>query len=200
MNISDTCKNQTKRLDFDNTINLSSLIVILGTERQRIRTSTKFGRTKWPLITGIPTTSTSSIDSVSVLCLRVTVVVQPYHSWPVVVYWPTLGPLSTGLLCCLYSSLKSHNRSNRVTTQDVEGTTLWLIQDSWFSLLQWPLHWYTVCFLKSISDYPSEMSLHIEFDDTNTFRRHRVRESLDINSWVDGGLCPSLVVWQDPFV
>jgi hypothetical protein len=29
INISDTCKNQTKRLDFDNTINLSSLIVIL---------------------------------------------------------------------------------------------------------------------------------------------------------------------------
>ena len=28
--ISDTCKNQPKRLDFDNTINLSSLIVILG--------------------------------------------------------------------------------------------------------------------------------------------------------------------------
>ncbi len=28
--ISDTCKNQAKRLDFDNTINLSSLIVILG--------------------------------------------------------------------------------------------------------------------------------------------------------------------------
>ena len=28
--ISDTCKNQSKRLDFDNTINLSSLIVILG--------------------------------------------------------------------------------------------------------------------------------------------------------------------------
>jgi hypothetical protein len=27
--ISDTCKNQPKRLDFDNTINLSSLIVIL---------------------------------------------------------------------------------------------------------------------------------------------------------------------------
>ncbi len=30
--ISDTCKNQPKRLDFDNTINLSSLIVILGVE------------------------------------------------------------------------------------------------------------------------------------------------------------------------
>jgi hypothetical protein len=29
INISDTCKNQPKRLDFDNTINLSSLIVIL---------------------------------------------------------------------------------------------------------------------------------------------------------------------------
>ncbi len=28
--ISDTCKNQTKRLDFDNTINLSSLIVSLA--------------------------------------------------------------------------------------------------------------------------------------------------------------------------
>jgi hypothetical protein len=28
--ISDTCKNQPKRLDFDNTINLSSLIVSLG--------------------------------------------------------------------------------------------------------------------------------------------------------------------------
>jgi hypothetical protein len=28
--ISDTCKNQSKRLDFDNTINLSSLIVILA--------------------------------------------------------------------------------------------------------------------------------------------------------------------------
>ncbi len=31
--ISDTCKNQPKRLDFDNTINLSSLIVILGRHR-----------------------------------------------------------------------------------------------------------------------------------------------------------------------
>jgi hypothetical protein len=30
INISDTCKNQPKRLDFDNTINLSSLIVILA--------------------------------------------------------------------------------------------------------------------------------------------------------------------------
>jgi hypothetical protein len=30
INISDTCKNQPKRLDFDNTINLSSFIVILG--------------------------------------------------------------------------------------------------------------------------------------------------------------------------
>jgi len=29
INISDTCKNQPKRLDFDNAINLSSLIVIL---------------------------------------------------------------------------------------------------------------------------------------------------------------------------
>jgi hypothetical protein len=29
INISDACKNQPKRLDFDNTINLSSLIVIL---------------------------------------------------------------------------------------------------------------------------------------------------------------------------
>ncbi len=28
--ISDTCKNQPKRLDFDNTINLSTLIVSLG--------------------------------------------------------------------------------------------------------------------------------------------------------------------------
>jgi hypothetical protein len=28
--ISDTCKNQPKRLDFDNTINLSSLIVSLA--------------------------------------------------------------------------------------------------------------------------------------------------------------------------
>ena len=33
--ISDTCKNQPKRLDFDNTINLSSLIVSLGDEKQR---------------------------------------------------------------------------------------------------------------------------------------------------------------------
>ena len=31
--ISDTCKNQPKRLDFDDTINLSSLIVILETQR-----------------------------------------------------------------------------------------------------------------------------------------------------------------------
>ena len=30
--ISDTCKNQPKRLDFDNTINLSSLIVSLGAQ------------------------------------------------------------------------------------------------------------------------------------------------------------------------
>ncbi len=29
INISDTCKNQPKKLDFDNTINLSNLIVIL---------------------------------------------------------------------------------------------------------------------------------------------------------------------------
>jgi hypothetical protein len=29
INISDTCKNQTKILDFDNTINISILIVIL---------------------------------------------------------------------------------------------------------------------------------------------------------------------------
>jgi hypothetical protein len=29
INISDTCKNQPKRLDFDNAINVSSLIVIL---------------------------------------------------------------------------------------------------------------------------------------------------------------------------
>ena len=32
--ISDTCKNQPKRLDFDNTINLSSLIVSLATARR----------------------------------------------------------------------------------------------------------------------------------------------------------------------
>jgi hypothetical protein len=32
INISDTCKNQPKGLDFDNTINLSSLIVILDEE------------------------------------------------------------------------------------------------------------------------------------------------------------------------
>jgi hypothetical protein len=31
--ISDTCKNQSKRLDFDNTINLSNLIVILALHR-----------------------------------------------------------------------------------------------------------------------------------------------------------------------
>jgi hypothetical protein len=30
INISDTCKNQPKRLDFDHTINPSILIVILG--------------------------------------------------------------------------------------------------------------------------------------------------------------------------
>ncbi len=35
--ISDTCKNQPKRLDFDNTINLSSLIVTLGRDRRRGR-------------------------------------------------------------------------------------------------------------------------------------------------------------------
>jgi hypothetical protein len=35
--ISDTCKNQPKRLDFDNTINLSSLIVSLGRDRRRGR-------------------------------------------------------------------------------------------------------------------------------------------------------------------
>ena len=34
--ISDTCKNQPKRLDFDNTINLSSLIVILGVRAQKL--------------------------------------------------------------------------------------------------------------------------------------------------------------------
>jgi hypothetical protein len=33
--ISDTCKNQPKRLDFDNTINLSSLIVSLGLSSHR---------------------------------------------------------------------------------------------------------------------------------------------------------------------
>jgi hypothetical protein len=32
INISDTCKNQPKRFDFDNTINLSSFIVILDTQ------------------------------------------------------------------------------------------------------------------------------------------------------------------------
>jgi len=32
INTSDTCKNQPKRLDFDNTINLSSLIVSLAAE------------------------------------------------------------------------------------------------------------------------------------------------------------------------
>ena len=38
--ISDTCKNQPKRLDFDNTINLSSLIVILS---NRYNTNRKVG-------------------------------------------------------------------------------------------------------------------------------------------------------------
>jgi hypothetical protein len=32
INISDACKNKPKRFDFDNTVNLSSLIVILGSE------------------------------------------------------------------------------------------------------------------------------------------------------------------------
>ena len=35
--ISDTCKNQPKRLDFDNTINLSSLIVSLGVDLQKTK-------------------------------------------------------------------------------------------------------------------------------------------------------------------
>ncbi len=35
--ISDTCKNQPKRLDFDNSINLSSLIVSLAGEKRRFR-------------------------------------------------------------------------------------------------------------------------------------------------------------------
>jgi hypothetical protein len=39
--ISDTCKNQPKRLDFDNTINLSSLIVSLGLKDRRPRESWK---------------------------------------------------------------------------------------------------------------------------------------------------------------
>ena len=39
--ISDTCKNQTKRLDFDNTINLSNLIVNLGIGRKRSTTSSR---------------------------------------------------------------------------------------------------------------------------------------------------------------
>jgi hypothetical protein len=33
--ISDTCKNQPKRLDFDNTINLSSLIVSLAWHKKK---------------------------------------------------------------------------------------------------------------------------------------------------------------------
>jgi hypothetical protein len=35
--ISDTCKNQPKRLDFDNTINLSSLIVILDIQVNKLK-------------------------------------------------------------------------------------------------------------------------------------------------------------------
>jgi hypothetical protein len=34
--ISDTCKNQPKRLDFDSTINLSSLIVSLGIQETKL--------------------------------------------------------------------------------------------------------------------------------------------------------------------
>ena len=37
INISDTCKNQPKRLDFDNTINLSSLIVSLDSQMKQTR-------------------------------------------------------------------------------------------------------------------------------------------------------------------
>jgi hypothetical protein len=43
--ISDTCKNQPKRLDFDNTINLSSLIVSLGKRNSRARLPRRFRRT-----------------------------------------------------------------------------------------------------------------------------------------------------------
>jgi hypothetical protein len=39
--ISDTCKNQPKTLDFDNTINLSSLIVSLVREESIPKTQTK---------------------------------------------------------------------------------------------------------------------------------------------------------------
>jgi hypothetical protein len=46
--ISDTCKNQPKRLDFDNTINLSSLIVRLAFKLSDIIvTNNDFGKSMW---------------------------------------------------------------------------------------------------------------------------------------------------------
>jgi hypothetical protein len=42
--LSDTCKNQPKTLDFDNTINLSSLIVSLAVKRVKAKCYTKKNR------------------------------------------------------------------------------------------------------------------------------------------------------------
>ena len=47
--ISDTCKNQPKRLDFDNTINLSSLIVSLATNTNETMEKIETFRTLSPL-------------------------------------------------------------------------------------------------------------------------------------------------------
>ena len=47
--ISDTCKNQPKRLDFDNTINLSSLIVSLATKTNETMEKIETFRTLSPL-------------------------------------------------------------------------------------------------------------------------------------------------------
>ncbi len=51
--ISDTCKNQTKRLDFDNTINLSSLIVSLGCHSTEVCCSHCCGLVYWFIINTI---------------------------------------------------------------------------------------------------------------------------------------------------
>jgi hypothetical protein len=49
--ISDTCKNEPKRLDFDNTINLSSLIVSLVQEGFFLKVKTSFPTKS---LTGVP--------------------------------------------------------------------------------------------------------------------------------------------------
>jgi hypothetical protein len=52
INISDTCKNQPKRLDFDNTINLSIMIVILAVDYST--SSVRCSRSPWKQKSAVP--------------------------------------------------------------------------------------------------------------------------------------------------